>query len=105
MATRELKVSYVKTHDFKMAFSTGVFGGLASNGLINAVFFLDRIVIPNSQKIDVDENGEMVKLIDQEKDADVVREALFGVQIDVNTARKVVDWFNKRIADFEAKNK
>lgn len=85
--------------------STGVYGALGNNGLINANFFVDRAVIPISESIEIDESGKILGSPTPEKDGDAVREVQFGLLLDINTAKIVANWLNDRIKEFEDKVK
>ncbi len=103
MVNRKVKIRYIKAYDFKAALATGVFGGITSSGLINANFFSDRVVIPDSQTIELNEIGEpQGEPIDQ-KDGDIVREMQSGVLMDVNTARVIAGWIQDKIKEHEEK--
>jgi len=101
MATRVLKVRFIKSYDYKVGFSTGVHGGLSSNGLINMNFFVDRSVIPDSETVEIDEIGRKIRDIEKIKDGDAVREVQFGTLLDINSAKRVVKWLEERIKEYE----
>jgi hypothetical protein len=106
MPTRKFKIRYIKSNDYRVHLSTGVYGGLGTNGLINANFYVDRSVIPKSETIEVDDLQK--KIIGKpliEKDGDAVREVQFGTLLDVNTAKQLVDWLNKKISEHEERFK
>lgn len=88
-----------------MVLSTGIYGGLGSNGLINANFYVDRTIIPHSEEVEVDENGKRIGEPLREKDGDSVREVQFGTLFDINTAKSFVKWLNERIEEHENKIK
>lgn len=100
MATRKVKIKYIKSHDYKVSISNGVFGGIGTNGLINANFFIDRVILPTSEILEIDESGKRINSVLQ-KDGDSVREIQFGTLMDVNTAKLVVEWLSKKIAEHD----
>src|SRR5258708_32860520 len=99
MPVSKVKVKYEKSYDFKVALTTGIYGGIGSNGLIQANFFVDRIVLPSSQVISIDEKGIQVEQSVDEKDGDLLREIQFGAFMDINTAKIVGDWFLARVKE------
>lgn len=104
MPNRQIKIRYIKSHDYKVALSTGIFGGLGSNGLINANFYIDRVIIPKNENVEIDENGSIVKS-EYEREGDAVREVQFGALLDINTAKQIADWLNSKIFEHEQRFK
>ena len=92
MKKNKVKIKYVKSHDFKTSLSTGIYGGLTSNGMINANFFTDRAIIPTHQTIEIDESGRQQGSPEDIKDGDLVREVQFGTLMDINTTKLIVSW-------------
>lgn len=102
MATRKIKVRYLKSHDYKISFANGIFGGINSNGLINANFYIDRMVIPDSETVEIDETGKRLSPPEIVRDGDAVREVQFGVIIDVKTAKRIAEWLTMKITEHES---
>lgn len=102
MATRQLKIRYLKSYDFKNTFATGVYGGISPTGLIHANFYIERTVLPDSQTVEVDEKGTVLGKPIDHKDGDIMRELQTGVFIDVNTAQLIISWLESKIKEFEA---
>src|SRR5688572_1446985 len=100
MPDKKLKIRYLKSYDFKVSLATGVYGGITTNGLINANFFSDRTVIPTSQIVEIDGQGNIISSV-EEKDGDVVREVTVGLLMDVNSAKLLVNWLSSKIDEFE----
>ncbi len=101
MDKRDVKIRYLKSFDFKTTLATGVYGGLSPNGLINANFFTDRIVIPESETIKLDETGTQIGPSNEVKNGDIIREIHHGVLIDVNTAKVILNWLQNQIKEHE----
>lgn len=101
MANKKLKIRYIKAYDFKISLATGVFGGITANGLINANFFHERAVLPDSQIIEVDEKGvQQGKPVD-EKEGDIMRELQTGILLDMNTTKVIIKWLEGKVREFE----
>lgn len=101
MEKKTVIIKYVKSHDFKTSLATGVYGGLTSNGMINANFFTDRVIIPTHQSLEIDEEGKQQGSPKDIKDGDFVREVQFGALMDINSAKVIVAWLDSKIAEFE----
>jgi hypothetical protein len=100
MSNKALKINYIKSHDYKTSFITGMHGGLASNGLITASFFGDRHPIPESTIVEIDEKNVILKSEDT-KGSDIVREVQFGVIMDINTAKLMLSWLTTKVKEYE----
>ena len=101
MESKKVKIRYIKAYDFKTSLATGVYGGVAPNGLININFFNDRAVLPDSETIEINEQGLQIGTLIEVKDGDIARELQTGILLDVNTARIVVRWLESRIREQE----
>lgn len=101
MAKQSINIKYLKAHDFKTILATGVYGGLTSQGLIDANFFTDRPALPDYQVVEVDEKGVMTGPPKDHKDSHLVREVQFGALMDVNTAKVIVAWLDSKIEEHE----
>ncbi len=101
MANRNIKIRYLKAYDYKASLATGVYGGITANGMINANFFTDRTILPDSQLIEVDDKGVPIGLPKDQKDGDLLREVQTGILMDVNTAKVIVAWLDSKIEEFE----
>lgn len=101
MANKKIKIRYLKAYDFKISLATGVYGGITHNGLININFFNERAVIPNSQIVEIDENGVPVGKAIDEKDGDVMRELQSGLLLDINAAKVVINWLQGKVREHE----
>ena len=101
MANKKIKIKYLQSHDFKVSLVTGVHGGISTNGLINANFFVDRTIIPDSQILEVDEKGTQVGQPVDEKSGDITREVLFGALLDTNSAKMIIGWLETQIKNHE----
>ena len=97
----QFKIRYFKSHDFKTVLVTGVFGGIQSNGLINADFFVDRVLIPDFQTLEIDETKNLIKETTDAKDGHVAREIQCGIMMDISTAKVLVEWLNSKIKEAE----
>lgn len=104
MATRKTKIRYIKAYDYKVSLANGFYGGFNTNGLFNLNFYTDRVVIPDSEEVEFDENNKKIGST-FEKDGDSVREVQFGAVIDLKTAKMVADWLNRKVKEYEETKK
>jgi hypothetical protein len=102
MLNKEVVISYVKTNDFKTTLINGVYGGISSNGLISANFFVERIPIPESETVTIDlESSRIVGPTTAVKTADVVREVQHGALLDVSTAEILIKWLQEKVTEIK----
>lgn len=80
-----VKVKWVKNNDFRTVLATGVFGGIGSNGLYNMNFFTDRPPLPE----------------EAQDGSNAVREVHFGVLMNINDLKIVINWLQENINNFE----
>jgi hypothetical protein len=93
---------YLKNNDFKTVQGNGVFGGLTNNGQINMSFYTDRAPIPKTVTLDVDpDTGAILGELGRESKEGIVREVHFGVLLDKETAKGIVEWLNEKIETLE----
>lgn len=93
-----LDIHFLKNNDFRTVFTSGIFGGVTPNGLINANFFTDRAPLPNRVTYEVDPSNPVIKK-EAERDGKqgFVREVHFGVVFDVATAKSTIEWLQNQI--------
>jgi hypothetical protein len=93
---------YVKDHEFRTSYATGVFGGITPNGLIDANFYSERIPIPKRITFKVDaETGHILEETERDTKKGFVREVHCGVLIDVGLAKSMIQWLEERIKQIE----
>ncbi len=99
----KVETHFIKNNDFRTVQCSGAFGGVTSNGLINMNMYTDRVVIPNTITLEVDEkDGQHLREIGRESKNGIVREVQFGMLIDVNVAKSLVEWINEQIKIIES---
>lgn len=101
MDTKTITIRYFKSYDFRASLATGVYGGLTSNGLINANFFTDRVIIPDIQTVDVNEDGITIGAMKEEKHGDIAREVQACILMDLNAAKIIAGWLETKIREHE----
>jgi hypothetical protein len=102
MSSKKVTIKYVKALDFKTSLSTGIYGGITNNGLINMNLFVDRVIIPTHEHYPVDEKGLIIGTPESDKDGDLLREVQHGALFDISTAKIVQAWLGKKIDELES---
>ena len=105
METKKIRFKSIKSYDFKPFLASGVHGGLSTNGLINANFFIDRSAIPVDETVTVSSDNKIIGKPIENKDADVEREFLCSVLMDISTAKLIADWLTQKVKEFESLKK
>jgi len=94
----ELSFDYIKSNLFRVVHVDGVHGGIAPNGhTIQMAMFSERSPIPKSETYELKEGrlGERKSL--EKRDA-LIREVEIETLMDINTAKKIVQWLEDKIA-------
>ena len=95
---QKLQFHYLKTDNFRTCVATGFYGGITINGHVNINFYLDRTVIPKKTVIEIDKDNQGKELRDkQEALIGSVREVQSGIVMDVETAKKTIEWLQKKV--------
>jgi hypothetical protein len=100
---KRIKVNYVKSPHFHSGFVTGVYGGLAPNGILNLNFFTDKIQPPASFMVETDDNG--VAKPEGATNTAFVRELVVGIEVDISSARIINNWLTQKIQEAEEMKK
>jgi uncharacterized protein YuzE len=101
MPNKKIEIKYLRAYDYRASVSTGVYGGITPTGLISANFYIDRIAVPDSEEIEVSEDGKVVGQPVVHTGAHLIREVQHGVLMDLNSARVIVNWLNGKIVELE----
>ena len=97
-----IDVHYIKTSSYRTYYVDGVFGGLTPTGKLYMEFFVQRAVTPQIIKYKVTPDG----LLSQEETgrigkAGIVRQIEAGFEMDIEIAKVLRDWLDKRISNYE----
>lgn len=97
-----VETHYIKNHDFKTVEGSGIFGGLTNNGQININFFTDRAPIPKKIVLEVDpSSGKIIREVERESKEGIIREVQFGVLLNIESAKNIVEWLNQKIEEHQ----
>ena len=81
---------------------SGVHGGLNASGEVIANFFHERSRIPKKQTYNITEDGQLIVDPDTSKSNDsIIRNILFSISMNPNTARSVGQWLVDRADDYQ----
>lgn len=94
------EVEYHTTTNFETRLTTGAYGGVTAQGLINVNFYIDRNAIPEKTAHEPDGQGLMQEVAKKGFEG-VVREVHSGIIMDLNTAKNVVMWLQTHINHLE----
>jgi len=91
---------YVKSNHFRVVHASGVFGGLNPDGTLLVSVFSERAPLPDVTMQKVESNGQIgAEIVEARKSSDgIVREMEVGLNMDIRTARMIVEWLKERIA-------
>lgn len=80
----------------------GAHGGITTRRLINLSFYAERLPIPKSTDITIDEKGKVLK---KEASSDskfgVLREYELGIYMDLGTAKEILEFLKLKIKELE----
>lgn len=99
---KRIKIHYLKSPNFRNVFVSGVHGGAShGNGMIYMNLYTDRPPIPQSTVHTV-KDGILQEILEERvTKKDVIREIETGVIMDLNTAKVIRDWIQKKIESLE----
>lgn len=81
---------------------SGVHGGLNASGEVVANFFHERARIPKKEAFDISEDGKLVPDPNAlQTDNSFIRNVLFSVSMNPNTARSIGQWLINRADDHQ----
>lgn len=100
---KRIKVRYTKSPHFHSGFITGVYGGLAPNGLLNMNFFTDKIEPPASFMIEANDEG--LGKPEGPTQTTFIRELVVGIEVDVSSAKVINNWLSQKIREAETMQK
>ncbi len=103
MNANELTFHYIKDNDFRTVLSTGAIGGVTVNRLININFYSSRWPIPKSTTFNILDNNSLSESpIDQDSKEGVIREVHFGIYMDVQATKDLIDFLHQQIRLLES---
>lgn len=98
---KHLNIQYVKSNNFFSQFSSGVYGGISVNGNICMNFFIDRVPIPDSLKVQLNEDGKVFEEDYSDSGVSSVREVTSCIIMDYHTAKSFHNWLGSKLSELE----
>jgi hypothetical protein len=100
---KEIDVHYLKTPNYRTFHVDGVFGGLTPNRFLYLELFLQRLATPQIIKHAVTNDGKLGEEIQRIGKKGLIREIEAGLVMDLQVAKILRDWLDKRIKEFSQK--
>ena len=103
MAKQKVTIHNQISPNYKQVHVDGAFGGLTTRGLINLSFYAERLPIPKSSDFEISEQGTVGTLLTNSEDSKngIIREYDFGVYMDINAAKSLIEFLSQKVSDLE----
>lgn len=100
---KKITFHYMKGPDFRTIHCDGAIGGITPRGLIHLAIFSERAAIPKVTVQSVGKDGKLGEEIRDERQAleGIVRQMEVDLFFGKETAIRLRDWINGRIAELE----
>ena len=104
MATKKksLNFEYKILPTYNVYAVSGAYGGLNAKGEIVVNLFHERTAIPRLQTFELHEDGSVSnKPTSEEKKDAIIRDVIFAMSINPQTARALAEWLNDKADQYE----
>jgi hypothetical protein len=104
MATKKksLNFEYKILPTYNVYAVSGAYGGLNAKGEIVVNLFHERTAIPRLQTFELHEDGSISdKPTSEERKDAIMRDVVFGISINPETARSLANWLNEKVDQYE----
>lgn len=96
-----IELHYLKTKNYRTYYFDGLYGGITPNGKnIYMDIFLERNSTPQIMKHEVID-GTIGKIISKNGKDGIIREVECGLIMDIETARKLRNWLDAKIDEYD----
>lgn len=104
---KSIVIHNIKNPGFRQIHVDGAHGGITPNGLFNLNFFSQRGVIPKGTEFAINEKGDVGEALKNLKDtkSGIIREFEFGIYMDINACKNLVNFLLKKMEEFESISK
>ena len=100
--SRDVSFEYKISPNFHVYSVNGAYGGVNADGEIIMNLFSERPAIPRHETYGVKEDGTLESQPkDQEKKDYIIRDVMFGVSMNPQTAKSLANWLQDRITAYE----
>ncbi|WP_040226909.1 DUF3467 domain-containing protein [Bhargavaea cecembensis] len=99
----KLNFKYKFEEKYNPVYVNGAFGGVNSQGEIVANFYFERMPIPYSEELNINEKGEVIgsEVVDPEVPVAAIRYIETGIIMNLEHARQFHDWLGTHIQRLE----
>ena len=102
---KELDIHYIKSNCYRTFHVDGIFGGITPGGKIHAATFVERQVLPETVRHEVEPDGKLGAEVSRVTKQGITREIEAGLVIDIGMAKTFRDWLDRNIKEFEKASK
>lgn len=101
----EIKVKFHIPDNHKLHFTTSVWGGINSKGMLEIHFLHDRPPLPKSSIDTINESGHLIHSQIDTNEYKLVRSVQTGVVMDIESAKNLLKWLKEKIEAWEIMNR
>lgn len=104
---RSVNFKYIKSDGFKTVQIDGVIGGMTVKGHLNMNFYIDAPELPKTVKHNIMPSGHLGPELPAAPlglEMTSLREVQLAVNIDILTARTIIQWMQNHLNKFEIEN-
>lgn len=102
---KKVKVKFHIPDNHRLHFTTSVWGGINSKGMVEINFLHDRPPLPKSSTDILDLSGNIIETEIDTAGYSFVRSVQTGVVMDIDAAKSLLNWLQGKIDSWEMKNK
>ncbi|MBU1087989.1 MAG: hypothetical protein KKD05_10815 [Candidatus Omnitrophica bacterium] len=96
-----IDVHYLKTLAYRSYQVDGIFGGITPKGKLYCELFIERSVTPKKTTHEILPDSRIGKEISREGKEGLIREIECGMTFDIETAKAIKTWLEKKIKDYD----
>lgn len=99
----KIRIEYVKSNLFRVVHCDGAFGGTSPRLQLFVTFYSERFPIPKVLTYHPTTTGAPGREVLEERESKegIIREAEFGILLDLPAAKGFAVWLNEKIAELE----
>ena len=99
----EITIHYLKMKNYRTYHVDGIFGGVTPSGDIYIEPFVQRPVTPRTVAYGITENGTIGDEIPDKRTgkAGIIREVESGLVMNIEVAKVLRDWIDRKIVEYE----
>ncbi|WP_348304348.1 DUF3467 domain-containing protein [Methanothrix sp.] len=101
ITSAHVKFIFKKSDNFEMFFVNGAYGGLTPHGDIVCNFFFEYKKMPDFEDAIVSADDKLTPIENKVEEIEMLREIKTGIILTPNEAKKLADWLNGKVIEFE----